>query len=61
MVLAPCDSGAGDEQGNTAEIVFGSTIDDSEDRYAAVKGRESVYKVDKLTFERFFVQPFEID
>jgi hypothetical protein len=52
---------AGDEQGNTAEIAFGSTIDDSEDRYAVVKGRESVYKVNKSTFERFFVQPFETD
>lgn len=52
---------AGDEQGNTTEIAFGSTIDDSEDRYAAVKGRESVYKVSKSTFERFFVQPFKTD
>lgn len=50
---------AGDDQENTAEIFFGNKIDDSEDRYAAVRGRESVYKVSKSTFERFFVQPFE--
>ncbi|MEE8417581.1 MAG: DUF4340 domain-containing protein [candidate division Zixibacteria bacterium] len=52
---------AGDDQENTAEIYFGNKIDDSEDRYAAVKGRESVYKVSKSTFERFFVKPFETD
>lgn len=52
---------AGDDQENTAEIYFGSEIDDGEDRYAVVTGRESVYKVDKSTFERFFVQPFETD
>ncbi len=50
---------ASDDQGNTARIDFGNKIDDGEDRYAAVKGRESVYRVDKSTFERFLVQPFE--
>ncbi len=52
---------AGDDQENAAEIYFGNKIDDSEDRYAAVTGRESVYKVSKSTFERFFVKPFETD
>ena len=52
---------AGDDQGNTVQISFGTKIDDSEDRYAHVKGRESVYKVNESTFERFFVQPFETD
>ena len=52
---------AGDDQGNAAEIQFGNKIDDGEDRYAQVEGRESVYKVSKSTFERFFVQPFETD
>ncbi len=50
---------AGDDQGSSVQVDFGSQIDDSEDRYAAVTGRESVYKVSKSTFERFFVQPFE--
>jgi hypothetical protein len=52
---------AGDDQENTAEIYFGNKIDDSDDRYAAVTGRESVYKVDKSTFERFFINPFKTD
>ena len=52
---------AGDDQENTVEIYFGNKIDDSEDRYVAVTGRESVYKVDKSTFERFFVNPFRTD
>jgi hypothetical protein len=50
---------ASDDQGNTAEIDFGKKMEDGEDRYAAVKGRESVYRINESTFERFFVKPFE--
>ncbi len=52
---------ASDDQENTAQIDFGNKLEDDDDRYAAVKGRESVYKINKSTFERFFVEPFKTD
>lgn len=52
---------AADDGGNTALIEFGDKTGESEDRYVSVEGRDTVYLVNKSTFERFFVKPFEAD
>ena len=52
---------ASDDGGNTAQIEFGDKTGENDDRYASVEGRDTVYLVNKSTFERFFVKPFEKD
>jgi hypothetical protein len=50
---------AADTLGHTALINFSNKIDTLEQRYATVMGRNTVYRVNKGTFERVFVTPFE--
>jgi len=45
--------------GNQITIKFSNPIGDDEERYAEVSGRDSVYKIDKGTYERIFVNPFK--
>jgi hypothetical protein len=52
---------AADGGGSTAVIDFGDKTGENDDRYASVEGRDTVYLVNKSTFERFFVKPFETD
>jgi hypothetical protein len=48
-----------DTLGNSSLISFSDKIDTLEQRYLAVGGRPSVYRINKGTFERIFVSPFE--
>ncbi|MEE9552975.1 MAG: DUF4340 domain-containing protein [candidate division Zixibacteria bacterium] len=52
---------AGDNTSKEVEISVSDPVNDDGERYVVVKGREGVYKIDKNTFERFFVKPFEAD
>jgi hypothetical protein len=52
---------AADDSANTTQIDFGDKTGENDDRYASVEGRDTVYLVNKSTFERFFVKPFETD
>ncbi len=48
-----------DMTGSGKNIVFSNEINDGGDRYALVDGSDTVYKVNKGSFERIFVTPFE--
>lgn len=50
---------AADSLGHTALINFSDKIDTLEQRYVTVMGRNTVYRVNKGTFDRVFVTPFE--
>lgn len=50
---------AADSSGNDVVISFSDPVNDDGERYVIVHGRDAVYTVDKNTFERFFVTPFE--
>jgi len=50
---------AGDMTGKEAEIAISDPVNVDEERYVIVKGRDSVYKIDKSTFERLLVEPFK--
>ena len=49
----------GDNSGKGIEIDVGDPVNKDEDRYVVIKGRGTVYNIDKGTFERIFVKPFE--
>ena len=50
---------AGDSSGQTVLVNFSDKVNDAEDRYVSVAGKPLLYKINKASFERFFVSPFE--
>ncbi len=50
---------AGDAEGHAFMINFGDKVDTLDNRYATITGVNSVYKVNKYSFERIFITPFE--
>ena len=50
---------ANDSSGQTVLINFSDKVNDAEDRYVSVVGNTLLYTINKSTFERFFVSPFE--
>lgn len=51
----------GDITGKEVEISVSDPVNDEKERHVTVKGRDALYKIDKNTFERFFVKPFEAE
>jgi hypothetical protein len=49
----------GDSLGNTVLIQISDKVNDAEDRYVSIVGRNDLYKINKGTFERYFITPFE--
>jgi len=45
--------------GKATVIKFSDKVNEAEDRYVMVEGRETIYIVNKGTYERTFVTPFE--
>ncbi len=50
---------AGDSLGRSTLIKFSDKINEAEDRYVAIEGNPNLFIVNKPSFERFFVTPFE--
>lgn len=48
-----------DAAGNSSYIKFSKPVNDDEDRYAAVEGKNAVYVVPKNTFDRIFEDQFK--
>ncbi len=48
-----------DSLGRRVRIEFSDPVNEEEDRYLVVEGRAAVYGIDKSSFERVFVKPFE--
>ena len=51
----------GDISGKQVEIKVSDPVNDEEDRYLVVGGRDAVFTIDRNNFERLFVKPFEAD
>jgi hypothetical protein len=48
-----------DAEGNSSFIKFSKPVNDEDDRYAVVEGKDAVYDVTKHTFERIFEDQFK--
>ena len=50
---------ASDSSGQTVLVNVSDKVNEAEDRYVSVVGKPLLYKINKSSFERFFVSPFE--
>lgn len=48
-----------DNSGKAIVLSVSDPVNDDKDRYVVASGRDTVYRIDDATFERYFIKPFE--